>query len=57
MTEPALIDSFTAAQSEAELFAMVIALGQERGLPVTTEELTRTVSANRRAWLERWVPV
>lgn len=54
--DPALMESFTSARSEAELFAMAIALGGERGLSITAAELRRAVVANRQAWLERWIP-
>jgi hypothetical protein len=54
MRDAAVLSSLTSAASEAELFDRVIALGRERGLEVTHEELSAVVLANRRAWLERW---
>lgn len=47
--------ALTSATTEAELFALVVALGRERGINVTAAELTEIVRANRRAWLERWL--
>jgi hypothetical protein len=55
MEEPQLIAAFSAAATDAELFARVVALGNERGLEVTAVELEDIVRVNRRAWLERWL--
>jgi hypothetical protein len=55
MEEPRLMAAFSAAATDVELFARVVALGRERRLEVTTEELREIVRANRRAWLERWL--
>jgi hypothetical protein len=55
MDEPQLMAAFSAAATDAELFARVIALGNERGLEVTPAELKEVAGANRRAWLERWL--
>ena len=53
--DPALMERFTAAPNEADLFAQVISLGRQRGLHITVSELEEIVRANRRSWLERWV--
>lgn len=53
--DPDLMASLTAAATEAQLFSLVIALGQERGPEVTVGELEEIARANRRAWLERWL--
>jgi len=50
------MSTLTSVESEAELFARVIALGRERGIELTSDELAEIVRANRRAWLERWLP-
>ena len=55
MEEAQLMAAFSAATTDAELFARVIALGNERGLEVTPAELKEVAGANRRAWLERWL--
>ena len=55
MEEPQLTAFFSAATTDAELFARVVALGNERGLEITAVELEDIVRANRRAWLERWL--
>lgn len=55
MEEPQLTAFFSAATTDAELFARVVALGNERGLEITALELEHIVRANRRAWLERWL--
>lgn len=47
--------ALTSAGTEAELFAMVLALGRERGIELTVAELEEIVRANRRAWFERWL--
>jgi hypothetical protein len=36
------------------LFARALALGRERGIELSEEELQAVVTANRRSWLERW---
>ena len=51
-----LTTAFTAIDTEAELFDRVIALGRERGIELTAADLVEIVRANRRAWLERWLP-
>jgi hypothetical protein len=55
MEEPRLMAALSAAATDSELFALVVALSNERGLEVTAVELEETVHANRRAWLERWL--
>jgi hypothetical protein len=55
MANSGLMHAFTSAATEAELFALVIALGRERGIEITAGELEEMVSANRRAWFERWL--
>ena len=54
LNDPALMEQFTAAPNEADLFAQVISLGRQRGLHVTISELEGAIRANRRSWLERW---
>ena len=55
MEDPDLMSALTALETEAELFACVVALGRERGIALTVAELAEIVRANRRAWLERWL--
>jgi hypothetical protein len=55
MEDSSLMASLTSAETEAELFDLVSALGHSRGLELTTAELREIVRANRRAWLERWL--
>lgn len=55
MEDPALMRELTAAPTQADLFARVIALGRQRGLHLTIAELEEIVRANRRSWLERWL--
>jgi hypothetical protein len=50
-----LTRALTSAETEAELFALVIALGRERGIELTVTQLEEIVRANRRAWFERWL--
>jgi hypothetical protein len=50
-----LTRALTSAETEAELFAQVIALGRERGIELTVIQLEEIVRANRRAWFERWL--
>jgi hypothetical protein len=56
MDDSGSMSTLTSVESEAELFARVIALGRERGIELTSDELAEIVRANRRAWLERWLP-
>jgi hypothetical protein len=53
--DAALQEQLRAAPDEAALFAMVLALGRERGYEFSKEDLRAVVNANRRAWLERWL--
>jgi hypothetical protein len=55
MDDSRLTETFTSTGSQEELFGLVIALGRERGLDVTTAQLEETVRLNRRSWLERWL--
>jgi hypothetical protein len=55
MEDSSLMASFTSAETEAELFDLLIALGRSRGLELTATELGEIAHANRRAWLERWL--
>ena len=50
-----LTAALASTATEAELFALVIALGQERGIELTVTELEEIVRTNRRAWFERWL--
>jgi hypothetical protein len=50
-----LMETFTRAGSQEDLFALVIALGRERGLDVTVAQLEEIGRVNRRSWLERWL--
>jgi hypothetical protein len=56
MEDSALMIALTSVATEAALFARVIELAKERGIELTNAELAGTVRANRRAWLERWLP-
>jgi len=47
--------ALTSAETDSELFALVIALGRERGIELTVAQLEEIVRANRRAWFERWL--
>jgi hypothetical protein len=53
--DPALVEELRDAATLPELMAKIIAMGRERGLEITEEDLRLVVNANRRAWLERWV--
>ena len=55
MEDSGLMRALTSAESDAELFALVIALGRERGLEIPVAQLEEIVRVNRRAWLERWL--
>jgi hypothetical protein len=55
LNDAALQDQLRATPDEAALFAMVLALGRERGCEFSEEDLRAVVDANRRAWLERWL--
>ena len=55
MKDSGLMRSLTSAETEAELFALVIALGRERGLELTVAQLEEIARTNRRAWFERWL--
>jgi hypothetical protein len=48
-----MMRALTEVESEAELFALVIALGRERGVELAVAQLAEIARANRRAWLER----
>jgi hypothetical protein len=50
-----LMRALTSAETDSELFALVIALGRERGIDLTVAQLEEIVRANRRAWFERWL--
>ena len=54
MQDSTLMSALVGVETEADLFALVIALGHERGIEITEVELAETIRANRRAWLERW---
>jgi hypothetical protein len=56
MEDRELTTSLASVETEAELFARVIVLGRERGIELAPAELAEIVRANRRAWLERWLP-
>jgi hypothetical protein len=56
MDDSGLMSALTSVESEAELFARVIALGHKRGIELASVDLAEIVCANRRAWLERWLP-
>jgi hypothetical protein len=56
MEDAALMPALTSAATEAELFALVIALAAERGIELTIADLAGIVRSNRRSWLERWLP-
>jgi hypothetical protein len=55
MEDSGLILALTSAETEAELFARVIALGRERGLEIAVAQLEEIARSNRRAWFERWL--
>jgi hypothetical protein len=55
MEDAGLMRALTALETEEELFALVIALGRERGIALTVAELEEIARANRRAWFERWL--
>jgi hypothetical protein len=55
MEDSGLMRAMTSAGTEAELFALVIALGRERGIELTVAQLEEIARANRRAWFERWL--
>jgi hypothetical protein len=57
MANPALMSEFTAISGEAELFRKTIELGHAHGVELTEAQLTEIARANRRAWLERWLPL
>jgi hypothetical protein len=56
MEDSGLMSTLTSVETEAELFVLVIALGRERGIELASDDLPEIVRANRRAWLERWLP-
>ena len=56
IADPGLTRELASAANEAELFPKVIALGRSHGIEVTVAELEEITRANRRAWLERWLP-
>jgi hypothetical protein len=55
MEDSGLMRALTSAETEAELFTLVIALGRERGIELTVAHLEEIARANRRAWFERWL--
>jgi hypothetical protein len=55
LDDSGLMRTLTSAETEAELFALVIALGRERGIELTVTQLEEIARANRRAWFERWL--
>jgi hypothetical protein len=55
MEDSGLMRVLTSTETEAELFALVNALGRERGIELTIAQLEEIARANRRAWLERWL--
>jgi hypothetical protein len=55
MEDSGLMAAMTSAATEAELFALVIALGRQRGMELTCAELDEIARANRRTWFERWL--
>jgi hypothetical protein len=55
LEDSGLIPALTSAETEAELFALVIALGRERGLELRVAQPEEIARANRRAWFERWL--
>jgi hypothetical protein len=55
MEDPGLMRALTSAEIEADPFALVIALGRERGIELTVAQLEEIARANRRAWFERWL--
>jgi len=55
LADAALQEQLRAAADEATLFAMVLALGRERGFAVSEDDLRTVVNINRRGWLERWL--
>lgn len=55
MEDSALMRALTSSETEAELFALVMALGRERGIELTVAQLDEIGRANRRAWFERWL--
>jgi hypothetical protein len=56
MDDSDLMSALISVDTEAELFARVIALGRERDIELASDDLSEIVRANRRAWLERWLP-
>jgi hypothetical protein len=56
MEDSGLMSALTSVETEAELFERVIALGRGRGIELALDGLAEIVRANRRAWLERWLP-
>ena len=55
MEDSGLMRALTSAETEAELFTLVIALGRERGIELTVAHLEEIARSNRRAWFERWL--
>ena len=55
MDDAAALHCLTSAATDAELFALVVALGQDRGIELETAQLAEIVRANRQAWLKRWL--
>ena len=54
LEDTALRDELLEAPDLSTLIERVIALGKERGIAITREELDAIVNTNRRSWLERW---
>ena len=53
--DAALLEALRTTATLPELLAKVIAMGRERGLEITEEDLRIVANANRRAWLQRWL--
>jgi hypothetical protein len=55
LEEPGLWAELLALDDRERFAARVSRLGTDRGLDVTTEDVTRALDARRREWFERWV--
>jgi hypothetical protein len=55
LSDAALQEQLQTAPDEAALFDRVLALGRERGLELSEQDLRLVVDTNRRNWLERWL--
>ena len=54
LNDAGLRDELLQARDLPALFARALALGRERGIELSEEELQALVNTNRRSWLERW---